>query len=135
NFALPAKLTVDLATLAIVTQLTVIVTPALLMTVMLTRSPRKTLMLNWPRPSTAVMAVMLAVALHPLARLLQVAVERIYPVNPDILKQLESLMGSTSLPLLLLAVAVVPAICEELAFRGFVLSGLRHLGHKWWAIV
>ena len=25
-------------------------------------------------------------------------------------------------------------MCEELAFRGFVLSGLRHLGSKWWAI-
>src|SRR5262249_10114566 len=36
------------------------------------------------------------------------------------------------LPYLLLA--VLPAICEELAFRGFVLSGLRHLGSKRWAI-
>jgi sodium transport system permease protein len=30
--------------------------------------------------------------------------------------------------------AVLPAICEEIAFRGFILSGLRRLGHKWWAI-
>src|SRR4029079_18574113 len=30
--------------------------------------------------------------------------------------------------------ALLPAICEELAFRGFVLSGLRHLGSKRWAI-
>ncbi len=29
---------------------------------------------------------------------------------------------------------MLPAICEELAFRGFILSGLRHVGHKWWAI-
>ena len=29
---------------------------------------------------------------------------------------------------------MLPAICEELAFRGFILSGFRHLGHKWWAI-
>ena len=36
------------------------------------------------------------------------------------------------LPFLLMA--VLPAICEELAFRGFILSGLRHVGHKWWAI-
>ena len=34
----------------------------------------------------------------------------------------------------LLLMAVLPAICEELAFRGFILSGLRHVGHKWWAI-
>ena len=31
--------------------------------------------------------------------------------------------------------AVTPAICEELAFRGFMLSGFRHVGHKWRAIV
>ena len=35
----------------------------------------------------------------------------------------------------LLLIAVVPAVCEELAFRGFILSGFRHLGHKWRAIV
>jgi sodium transport system permease protein len=31
--------------------------------------------------------------------------------------------------------ALMPAICEELAFRGFILSGLRHVGRKWTAIV
>jgi sodium transport system permease protein len=30
--------------------------------------------------------------------------------------------------------AFVPAICEELACRGFILSGLRHSGHRWMAI-
>ncbi len=36
---------------------------------------------------------------------------------------------------MLLVVGVLPAVCEELAFRGFILSGLRHVGHKWTAIV
>jgi hypothetical protein len=36
---------------------------------------------------------------------------------------------------LLLVMSVTPAICEELAFRGFILSGLRRIGHKWGAIV
>ena len=36
---------------------------------------------------------------------------------------------------MLLVLAVMPAVCEELAFRGFILSGLRHMGHKWTAIV
>jgi sodium transport system permease protein len=35
---------------------------------------------------------------------------------------------------LFLILALLPAVCEELAFRGFILSGLRHLGHKWWSI-
>ena len=29
----------------------------------------------------------------------------------------------------------MPAVCEELAFRGFILSGFRHLGHKRRAIL
>ena len=36
---------------------------------------------------------------------------------------------------LVLVIALVPAVCEELAFRGFILSGFRHLGHKRRAIV
>ena len=30
--------------------------------------------------------------------------------------------------------AILPAICEEFACRGFILSGMRHIGHKWAAI-
>ena len=36
---------------------------------------------------------------------------------------------------ILALLALAPAICEELAFRGFILSGLRHMGSKWGAIV
>ena len=42
--------------------------------------------------------------------------------------------GALSVAALSALLAVLPALCEELAFRGFVLSGLRHLGSKWWAI-
>ena len=43
--------------------------------------------------------------------------------------------GRRALWQVLLLLAVVPAVCEELAFRGFILSGFRHLGHRWRAIV
>ena len=35
---------------------------------------------------------------------------------------------------MLLLLTLAPAVCEELAFRGFILSGFRHLGHRWRAI-
>ncbi len=39
--------------------------------------------------------------------------------------EMSRVFGGWSLPGLLLALAVVPGVCEELTFRGFVLSGLR----------
>ncbi len=126
----------DFAVLAIVTQLVVVFTPALLMTVMFTRSPAKTLLLRLPRPSALLAAVLLAVCLHPLANLMQRAMTRLYPISDDVTRQLGGLLeGAESLAMLLFVVAVVPAIVEELAFRGFILSGFRHMGHKWRAIV
>jgi sodium transport system permease protein len=126
----------DFVTVATVTQLVVIATPALLMTVMLTRSPAKTLLLRSTGLGVSLAAVLLAVVLHPAANLLQVVVNRVYPLNEQLAQGLNRLIFEPdNLWLLLLVVAVLPAICEELAFRGFILSGLRHMGHKWTAIV
>ncbi len=43
--------------------------------------------------------------------------------------------ASADVGLLVLCFAAVPAVCEELAFRGFILSGCRNLGNTWRAIV
>lgn len=121
--------------LALVTQLAVILSPALFMTVMLTRSPRKTLLLSRPALWSVPAAILLAAALHPSVNLVQVAVMRLYPISDEVTRSLNKFFeGPNSLWELLLVVAVVPAICEELAFRGFILSGLRRAGDKWRAI-
>lgn len=126
----------SLAIQALVVQLTVILTPALLMTVMLTNSPRQTLLLRWPRWSTLIAAALLAVALHPVVTSLQEVVNYLYPVSEEVKQALAKLLqGSPRLWQLILAMAVAPAICEELAFRGFILSGFRHLGHRGRAII
>jgi len=62
-----------------------------------------------------------------------------YPASDEVVASSEAMLHLLEtapypwLPFLL--IAVLPAICEELAFRGFILSGLRRLGHKWWAVV
>jgi sodium transport system permease protein len=40
-----------------------------------------------------------------------------------------------SLWITLLLIAALPAVCEELAFRGFILSGFRRFRSKWSAIL
>ena len=136
SFALPQPRGFqDFAALALVSSLVVIATPALLMAVMLTTNPRKTLLLRLPRWNTVPAAALLGLLMHPLAMGLQHVVVTLYPVNEEALAEVQRLVdGSASVWVLLLVMAVVPAISEELAFRGFILSGFRHLGHKWRAI-
>jgi sodium transport system permease protein len=124
--------------LNLIGQVALIATPALLMTIILTRSPQKTLLLSARRPLALPAALLLAVALHPLVMLLGSGIEQLYPKSEATSQSLASLMAIVQqAPLwqVLLLMAVLPAICEELAFRGFILSGLRHTGHKWAAIV
>lgn len=123
---------------AAVTQLVVILTPALIMTIMLTSSPRQTLLLRAPHWLTLPAAALLALVLHPGVRSLQIAITELYPVSEqmlDALKGIEILLHQTPFWQKALVLALLPAVCEELAFRGFILSGFRHVGHKWRAIV
>lgn len=114
--------------------------PALIFAAFFTRNSAQTLMLlRVPRASTSLMAVLLAFVLHPLVFLLGHFVTWLYPISPEVAAELQSMQGliaeAPSVWMILLVLAVTPAICEELAFRGFILSGMRHLGHKWLAIL
>jgi sodium transport system permease protein len=106
------------------------------MTVMLTRSPAQTLLLRRPPLAATLAAMLLAIAVHPTANLLQAVVMRLYPLNDDLERALTNLnINGGSLWVTILVIAILPAVCEELAFRGFILSGFRRMGHKWTAIV
>ena len=117
-------------------QLGFILGPPVILSLLFNSRPRKTLRLNWPRPRYLVMAAALALAVHPLAGELRVWVEHFFPA-PDLvkamLKELESKIPNLWTGLLVLA--VVPAFCEEVAFRGYILSGLQRGGTTRSAIV
>jgi len=74
----------------------------------------------------------------PWGQQLAVWIQQLYPYSPEVEEQASTMSqmilasGNWWMPLLLLG--LLPALCEEVAFRGFILSGMRHLGHKWWAI-
>jgi sodium transport system permease protein len=122
-------------------QVVVILLPGLMMTLLLTRRPLATLLVDHlPRPSSAGIALLLAVVFHPVGQQLAIWIHQLYPPSEELAKHAQEFMRMLLLdapyawiPFVL--IAVLPALCEELTFRGFVLSGLRHLGHKWWAIV
>lgn len=131
------SLTHNLLVLTIVPQLMAVLLPALLLTFLVSRNPRKSLSLRLPESGwSLVAAALLAVAFHPLALEIHGLVQQLYPM-PEATTQAYGLLfdQQLSLPAMLLALAVAPAICEELAFRGLILSGFRRLGHKRLAIL
>lgn len=124
----------------LIPQLIVILAPVLLMALLLTRNPLQALSLKWPSRWTGVALVaapLAALALHPSMTVLQLQVKRLFPIGEEIRAEMEKLQvmfGQADLWMLILLLALVPAVCEELAFRGFILSGFRHMGYKWRAI-
>lgn len=129
-----------LAKSVFVSQLACIFAPAAIMTLILTRNPVRTLLLERaPKWQHLAAAAALAVLLHGPAVQLSHLLQWLYPISPAMLAQSkaleEPLANAVNFWQVLLLMAVLPPLCEELAFRGFILSGFRHLGHKWWAIV
>jgi sodium transport system permease protein len=87
---------------------------------------RPTVSLGFRKPDWAVLflAIPLALAIHPVAVELGHVIRKVMPVSPEVENALKMLTENASPFELLIAFAVLPAICEEIAFRGFILSGL-----------
>ncbi len=112
--------------------------PAILMAIILTRRPSRSLKLVWVRPSFIAAGLLIAMCLHPAFTWMSQWVLYIYPPGSG-LNQMNSLMSgllesSPSIWLLIGVFAIAPAILEELAFRGFILSGAQALKSPWLAI-
>ncbi len=128
----------SITTVALCSQLATILLPTLLCAWFLSRSPRETFQLQSPKPLGLAGAAALALCLHPASQMASAFVQQLYPVPPQLSEQLLGVQQQlNAMPFwqVLLLFACLPAFCEELAFRGFVMSGLRHLGNRRQAIV
>jgi sodium transport system permease protein len=117
-------------------------TPAVLMALQLTTRPRQALALNRVGPGWLVTALMLgSVVLIPLVQLTLFLFERLDRIR-EMVREHEGMvrvfqelrLGEGSGWLAVLSLVVLPAVCEELAFRGFILTGLRRRYRPWAAI-
>ncbi|WLD10738.1 ABC transporter permease subunit/CPBP intramembrane protease [Planctellipticum variicoloris] len=123
--------------LLMIQQLVIIATPALMMGVMLTSSIRATFRLRWPRSIELAAALALPVVLHPVVLTLAGLIQGFFPPLPPAVVEALGSMTDDSQPLwlVLLAFAGAPALCEEIAFRGFILSGFCRGGRIYIAMV
>ncbi len=116
-----------IAQMIMLPQIGMILAPALLMATMLTTSLRKSLRIRMPHWTTLPLAVLLGVTLHPMYVLLAQWISFTYPISEQAIAAMEPFAAQvSSAPWLsvLFLMAFVPAICEELAFRGFIFGGL-----------
>jgi sodium transport system permease protein len=125
NFLVSPKM--PLVTQLLLVQFGMILLPCVVMAVLLTRNPRRALRIHRVQPSHILAAIMIGLTLHPSYKILGEAIMGVYPIAPEtvaLLKDFQSKMLENPLWLILLLMAVIPAICEELAYRGFIFGGL-----------
>ena len=114
-------------------------TPAVLMSIVLTRKPMQSLRLQKTSLSMLMAGLLLAICLHPLIMWITSIVIQLYPPTGDIalmqqmMKNIVS--GSPGIWATIAVIALTPALIEELAFRGFILSGMQSLRSDFKAIV
>lgn len=113
--------------------------PAILMAMFLTRDPARALKIRSCRLPVACAAVLAAIFLHPSVTWLTQFVFTLYPPSGE-LALVEGLLVSIfsdapGLVTILLVMALAPAIIEEFAFRGFILSGFQSSGNQLRAVI
>ena len=119
-------------------QILLFLLPAWLLATTLVTDIRRTFRLRLATPGAIAVAAGLAAALHPLVQELMQQLQWFFPQglpegSQDFLK---TMLGPTQPAwLLLLAVALTPAVCEEFLFRGFVLSAFDRPGRGHVAVV
>jgi sodium transport system permease protein len=90
----------------------------------------ETLSLRRPRGGTLVAAAVLALGAVPLGWLIGWLQSFVVPVPEELLREMERFVTADSpaqLLWLLVVLALTPAVCEELVFRGVLLGGTRSL--------
>jgi len=110
--------------------------PPALLAFLLTSDPARTLRLRRPRPADLALAAGLALTLNPVVREVANEVGRIFPASEAIRSGIAAMTREIpNLGVALLVFALVPAITEEVAFRGYILSGLERTYSRRTAIV
>ena len=124
----------DLAVSTLAMQLGILLLPALCFVFLLTTSPRKSLAMEISSAGDAgrtlfnmFLAGMAACFFLPMVLRFNAVVQTLYPISDAVTKQLAELQRlSSDAPVIgvVLLFALLPAVCEEIAFRGAMLGGL-----------
>ncbi len=125
----------DLKTGLMQTQLFIILLPPLLILRLLKMNQNQILRLKLPKWKEVVLIPFIAFPAAILVSLLAQLINEVFPFPDHYLEQLAKLFTmDTSLWMNLLLISVLPGICEEILFRGFMIRFFEKYG-KVWAVV
>ncbi len=133
----PGHIAERMMQMLMVQQLAIIASPALFMGVILTTDVVRTFRIRLPSLGMLSLAFVLPFVLHPLSVELSTVLQKYFflPLPSSIAHQVSTMVDlNQPLWLVLLAFAAAPAIGEEIAFRGFILSGFNRSKRTWLAI-
>lgn len=130
--------TMLLVKMVLIPQILAMLLPLILFLFLIKNRSQTLLLHRRPPFFGTIIAILLAVMLNPAVRWFGILIMKLYPpstAGAEKIQQIFELMMSLPLWQLLVLFALVPAILEELVFRGFVLSGLRQSGRRWQAVI
>ncbi|GIX00391.1 MAG: sodium extrusion protein NatB [Pirellulaceae bacterium] len=128
----------SIVTSTVVVQIGIVLAPAVLMATLLTNSLRESLRLRIPQWSHLAAAILLGIGFHPWYRLLASRVAVLFPIGEETaaaLQYFERIVMAQPWWVCVGLLALLPAVCEELTFRGFIFSGLERHGRRLGAIL
>jgi len=129
---------VGISQLILMPQIGMILAPTLLMATVMTTSLRTSLRLRMPHWTTLPIAVVIGFSLHPTYVMLAQFISSVYPISEQAaaaMKPFTDQISSAPWLSVVFLMALVPSVCEELAFRGFIFGGLVRENGRFRAVV
>ena len=126
------------ARMVLVPQIAMVLIPTLAFAGFCSLKPLRALRLHTSSVRTLFICFALGILFHPTYLLLAETVNTVYPMTDQAMEALQPVvkqMAELPLWIVITLIAVTPAICEELAFRGLIFGGLAKNGRNWGAIV
>lgn len=115
------------------TQLILIFLPAMFMIRMAKLKPKEGLNYRGTKPANFALAALMAIPAIVVAAILGQLINTLFPISESYLEAMGKVISGdgNSIWMTLFIVAVLPGICEETMFRGYIINGFRKYG--FWA--
>ena len=128
--------TKDLYNGLIQTELIIIALPVFIVLKLLKLKPKEILRFKTPKPAGLILVPFIAISASIIVSIMSQLINTIFPYPEKYTEALTQLFNMNEAPWkVFLAIALLPGICEELLFRGFLIRFFEKYGLQWAVII